>query len=124
MSSSNAAALTALGLPGGVTQARTQIPGVLEGKTLQIAATGGGTATDIVFGVAPGRVSNLNQLNDALAGQQPAGYVRVRQADDHHDERSGFGHDRCDHRYRGWRQPGVRRSVTTAPAPVVDARPS
>ncbi len=67
LSSSNAAALTALGLPGGVTQARTQVPGVLEGKTLQIAATGGGTATDIVFGVAPGRVSNLNQLNEALA---------------------------------------------------------
>jgi flagellin-like hook-associated protein FlgL len=67
ISSSNAAALTALGLPGGVTQARTQVPGVLEGKTLQIAATGGGTATDIVFGVAPGRVSNLNQLNEALA---------------------------------------------------------
>jgi flagellin len=67
LSSSNAAALTALGLPGGVTLARTQVPGVLEGKTLQIAATGGGTATDIVFGVAPGRVSNLNQLNEALA---------------------------------------------------------
>ena len=56
LSSSNAAALTALGLPGGVTQARTQVPGVLEGKTLKIAATGGGTATDIVFGAAPGRV--------------------------------------------------------------------
>jgi flagellin len=67
LTSTNSAALTALGLPGGVTQARTQVPGVLEGKTLNIAATGGGTATDIVFGVAPGRVSNLNQLNDALA---------------------------------------------------------
>ncbi|UPJ52076.1 flagellar hook protein [Bradyrhizobium sp. 200] len=67
LSSSNAAALTALGLPGGVTQARTQVPGVLEGQTLKIAATGGGTATDIVFGAAPGRISNLNQLNEALA---------------------------------------------------------
>ena len=67
ISSSNAAALTALGLPGGVTQARTQVPGVLEGKTLKIGATGGGTATDIVFGVGAGRVSSLNQLNDALA---------------------------------------------------------
>ena len=36
LSSSNAAALTALGLPGGVTQARTTVPGVLEGKTLKI----------------------------------------------------------------------------------------
>jgi flagellin len=67
ISSSNAGALSALGLAGGVTQARTQVPGVLEGKTLKIDATGGGTATDIVFGVAPGRVSSLNQLNDALA---------------------------------------------------------
>ncbi|HMM88695.1 flagellin N-terminal helical domain-containing protein [Bradyrhizobium sp.] len=67
LSSNNAAALTALGLPGGVTLARTQVPGVLEGQTLHIAATGGGTATDIVFGAAPGRVSNLNQLNEALA---------------------------------------------------------
>ncbi len=67
LSSSNAAALTALGLPGGVTQARTQVPGVLEGKTLKIDATGGGVATDIVFGVGAGRVSSLNQLNEALA---------------------------------------------------------
>ncbi len=67
LSSSNAAALTALGLPGGVTQARTQVPGVLEGKTLKIDATGGGVATDIVFGVGAGRISSLNQLNEALA---------------------------------------------------------
>ncbi|QHO78134.1 flagellar hook protein [Bradyrhizobium sp. CCBAU 051011] len=67
LTSSNAAALTALGLPGGVTQARTEVPGVLEGKTLRIAATGGGVATDIVFGEAPGRVSSLNELNEALA---------------------------------------------------------
>ena len=40
---------------------------MLEGKTLKIAATGGGTATDIVFGAAPGRIVSLNQLNDALA---------------------------------------------------------
>ncbi|WP_065752567.1 flagellin [Bradyrhizobium paxllaeri] len=67
LSSSNAAALTALGLPGGVTQARTEVPGVLEGKTLRIGATGGGVATDIVFGEGAGRISNLNQLNEALA---------------------------------------------------------
>ncbi|MET3839506.1 flagellin [Bradyrhizobium sp. OAE829] len=64
---SNAAALSALGLAGGVTQARTQSPGVLDGATLQIGATGGGTATDIVFGAGAGRISSLNQLNDALA---------------------------------------------------------
>ncbi|MBR1216350.1 flagellin, partial [Bradyrhizobium sp. JYMT SZCCT0180] len=64
---SNAAALSALGLAGGVTQARTQNPGVLDGATLQIGATGGGTATDIVFGAGAGRISSLNQLNDALA---------------------------------------------------------
>jgi len=67
ITSSNSAALSALGLAGGVTQARTTVPGVLEGKTLKIAATGGGTATDIVFGSAPGRIGSLNQLNDALA---------------------------------------------------------
>ena len=61
--SSNAAALAALGLAGGVTQARTQVPGVLEGKTLTIGATGGGTATNITFGAGAGRVSTLNQLN-------------------------------------------------------------
>jgi flagellin len=67
LTSNNTAALSALGLAGGVTLARTEVPGVLEGKTLKIAATGGGTATDIVFGAASGRISSLNQLNDALA---------------------------------------------------------
>ena len=67
ITSSNAAALTSLGLSGGVTQARTPVLGVLEGKTLTIAATGGGTATSIVFGTGPGRVTSLNQLNQALS---------------------------------------------------------
>ena len=107
LTSNNTAALSALGLAGGVTLARTQVPGVLEGKTLKIAATGGGTATDIVFGVAPGRVVIAQPVERCPCRQQPAGHFRVRQADDHHDERSGFGHDRCDHRFRGWRQPGV-----------------
>ncbi len=67
ITSSNSAALTSLGLAGGVTQARTAVLGVLDGKTLKIGATGGGVATDIVFGTAPGRISSLNQLNETLA---------------------------------------------------------
>jgi len=40
----------------------------LAGQTLAIAATGaGGTATNITFGYGAGQVSNLNQLNTALA---------------------------------------------------------
>ena len=39
----------------------------LTGKTLLIAATGGGTATNITFGTGAGQVSTLNQLNAALA---------------------------------------------------------
>ncbi|OQW58793.1 MAG: hypothetical protein A4S14_07155 [Proteobacteria bacterium SG_bin9] len=67
ITSNNGAALTSLGLAGGVTQARTPVLGVLEGKTLTIAATGGGTATNIVFGTGVGRVTSLNDLNTALA---------------------------------------------------------
>ena len=67
ITSNNASALTSLGLAGGVTQARTPVLGALEGKTLQIAATGDGTATSIVFGTGPGRVTSLNDLNQALS---------------------------------------------------------
>ena len=42
-------------------------PGSLQGETLTIGATGGGTATNITFGTAQGDVSTLNQLNAALA---------------------------------------------------------
>ena len=67
ISSSNATALTALGLSGGVTQAATGASPSLSGETLLIAATGGGTATSITFGTGAGQVSSLNQLNAALA---------------------------------------------------------
>ncbi len=67
ISSSNSAALTALGLSGGVTQARGGGATPLGGLTLTIAATGGGTATAITFGTSAGQVSSLNQLNAALA---------------------------------------------------------
>jgi hypothetical protein len=66
ISSSNSAALTALGLSGGVTQARGGGATPLGGLTLTIAATGGGTATAITFGTGAGQVSSLNQLNAAL----------------------------------------------------------
>jgi flagellin len=39
----------------------------LTGETLAIAATGGGTATNITFGLGSGQISTLNQLNTALA---------------------------------------------------------
>jgi len=67
ISSSNSAALTALGLSGGVTQARTAGTTPLGGLNLTIGATGGGTQTVITFGTSAGQVSSLNQLNVALA---------------------------------------------------------
>jgi flagellin-like hook-associated protein FlgL len=39
----------------------------LTGETLAIAATGGGTATNITFGLGTGQISTLNQLNAALS---------------------------------------------------------
>jgi flagellin len=39
----------------------------LAGQTLSIAATGGGTATAITFGLGTGQISTLNGLNSALA---------------------------------------------------------
>jgi flagellin-like hook-associated protein FlgL len=68
IASNNTAALAALGLTGGVSQAATGTSPTLTGKTLLIAATGGGTATSITFGTGSGQVSSLNQLNTALAG--------------------------------------------------------
>ena len=67
IASNNTAALAALGLTGGVSQAATGTSPTLTGKTLLIAATGGGTATSITFGSSAGQVSSLNQLNTALA---------------------------------------------------------
>ena len=40
--------------------------GGLNGTTLTIASTGGGTATNITFGTGVGQVSTINQLNAAL----------------------------------------------------------
>jgi len=57
-------ALAALGLAGGTTNVG---PTPITGKTLTIASTGGGTATNITFGNGPGEVATLNDLNAALA---------------------------------------------------------
>ncbi len=48
--------------------ATTQLtPPTLQGETLTIASTGGGTATNITFGTLTGQISTLNALNTALA---------------------------------------------------------
>jgi flagellin len=68
VTSSNSAALAALGLGGGVSQARATGPSPLNGLSLSIGATGGGTATTVVFGgTGAGHVNTLNDLNAALS---------------------------------------------------------
>jgi flagellin-like hook-associated protein FlgL len=56
--------LTVLGLSSGTT---ALTPPALQGQTLTIASTGGGTATNITFGTGSGQISTLNDLNTALA---------------------------------------------------------
>ncbi|UPJ49562.1 flagellar hook protein [Bradyrhizobium sp. 200] len=120
LTSSNTAALTALGLAGGVTQARTEVPGVLEGKTLKIGATGGGTATDIVFGTGAGRVSSLNQLNDALAANNlQATFVSGKLTITTTNEAASATIGAITGSAVGASQ--AFAAGTTAPAPVVDA---
>jgi hypothetical protein len=83
IASNNTAALAALGLTGGVSQAAAGTSPTLTGKTLLIAATGGGTATSITFGTGTGQVSSLNQLNTALASNNlqatidPTGIITI-----------------------------------------------
>ena len=57
---------TQLGLAASETDNGTAVTSGLSGKTLTIAATGGGTATNITFGTGSGQISSLNQLNSAL----------------------------------------------------------
>jgi len=57
-------AVAAAGTPPGTTNVT---PPALSGETLSIAATGNGTATNIVFGTGTGQISTLNQLNATLA---------------------------------------------------------
>jgi flagellin len=57
-------ALATFGLTAGTTAIT---PPALQGETLTIGATGGGTATNITFGTGAGQISTLNALNTALA---------------------------------------------------------
>jgi flagellin len=57
-------ALATFGLAAGTTAVTAP---TLQGETLTIGATGGGTATNITFGTGSGQVSTLNALNTALA---------------------------------------------------------
>jgi hypothetical protein len=59
--------LAKLGLTAGTTAASTPANAGLTGKSLTIGSTGGGVATNITFGTATGQISNLNDLNTALA---------------------------------------------------------
>ncbi len=48
--------------------ATTQLtPPTLQGETLTIASTGGGTPTNLTFGTLSGQIATLNELNTALA---------------------------------------------------------
>src|ERR1700761_365102 len=72
LSSSNSSLLAALGIGNGsatTTLARTPAAGssLAAGTTLAIAAVGTGAAPNITFGTGAGQISNLNQLNTALA---------------------------------------------------------
>src|SRR5580692_272924 len=72
ISSSNTSLLASLGIGSGTattTFLRTQSSNsaLALGSTLSIAAVGTGTATNIVFGTAANQISNLNELNTALA---------------------------------------------------------
>jgi flagellin len=57
-------ALGDFGLSAGTTDVT---PPALQSETLTIAATGGGTATNLTFGTGAGQISTLNALNTALA---------------------------------------------------------
>ena len=93
---------------------------MLEGKTLKIGATGGGTATDIVFGAAAGRISTLNQLNDALAANNlQATFVSGKLTITTTNEAASATIGAITGTAVGASQ--AFAAGTTAPAPVVDA---
>jgi flagellin len=66
----------------------SQIGDGLAGQTLSIASTGGGTASQITFGLGSGQVSTLNQLNNALAANNlqasidTTGHINIVTAND------------------------------------------
>ena len=59
--------LAKLGLTAATTTRTAGTPPALQGKTLTIGATGGGTATDITFGTGANQVDTLDELNTALS---------------------------------------------------------
>jgi flagellin-like hook-associated protein FlgL len=59
--------LAKLGLTAATTARTAGTPPALQGKTLTIGATGGGTATSITFGSGASQVDTLDELNTALA---------------------------------------------------------
>jgi hypothetical protein len=68
ITSSRAGTLAALGLGNSVSQARGGAAPTLDGLTLSIGATGGGTAINITFGDGTaGTVKSLNDLNAKLS---------------------------------------------------------
>ena len=103
----------------GLAAATTNVtPPALQGETLKIGATGGGTATNITFGTGPGRFRRSTQLNTALAANNLQATINSYRCDQHRDlERCGFIDDRCDQRYGHGK--GSAFAVRGA-APVVD----
>jgi flagellin len=82
--SSTLTALTAFGFAAGpTTTARGASVSVLNGQTLNIGPTGGGTPTSITFGTGVGQVKSLNDLNNALASNNlqaslsPTGVITI-----------------------------------------------
>jgi len=78
--SGSSGALAKLGL--------TATGNTLVGETLSIGATGGGTPTSITFGLGPGQISTITQLNAALAADNveatidPSGEINLQTSND------------------------------------------
>jgi flagellin len=92
----------------------------LAGQTLSIAATGGGTATSITFGLGSGQVSTLNGLNAALASNNlqasidTAGKLSITTTNDAASATIGAITGTAT-------SSGAAFNGLTVPAPVVDA---
>ena len=80
------------------------------GLTLDIGATGGGTATSITFGTGAGQISHAERAQHGAGGQQPAGHDRCRPAPSpSRRQQRGLVDDRCDHRHRDRRPACLQR---------------
>ena len=74
----------------------------LAGQTLTVTSTGGGTPTTLTFGPGAGQISNLNQLNTALAANNLQASIDTTGTYHHHHlERRGVLDDRHDRRHGG-----------------------